>query len=211
MRISDSQPAPDDPSVSDNSDSRQKTDSDSSSAFSKMLAKKKDADKNADSLQGASQTGAKGRQGDVDQSAIGLMQAEPLQLDRSIQPSAVDSKHMVAVPPELQQVVREISTAVNAAGNHEVQIELNSNVLKGLHIRIEKQDSGVSIQFQSNSDQVSTLLSKNVDSLMQGLGDRGVTVSNINISGPRETARSQDGKNRWYPSGGQGGRQDRGR
>jgi flagellar hook-length control protein FliK len=206
MRISDSQPSSGDPTVSDTSNSREKTENSESSSFSKMLAKKRDGQKNSDPFHALQEK----QQGKADSGTSTVADAPPQTMDRSIQSVQVESKHIVAVPPELQQVVREISAAVNAAGNHQVQIELNSSSLKGLRINIEKQAEGVAIQFQSNSDQVSGLLSRNVDSLMQGLGDRGITVSNISISGPRDSARSQDSTNRGYSSS-QTGRQGRGR
>ena len=96
-------------------------------------------------------------------------------------------------------------------GNKEVQIELNSNTLKGLNIRIERQAEGVPIQFNSTSDQVSVALAeKSGQPATQGLNDRGVTVSTINVSGPKEGARSQDSKGR-SNFGNQSGRQGRGR
>jgi flagellar hook-length control protein FliK len=201
MRISDTQPSSNDTNVK--TDSREK-DAAENSSFSKMLAKKRDAGQDA-LLQG----GAKGRQGDQDPSTLGMMQQQP-GLEQSMQPAPVEGKHIVAVPPELQQLVREISVAVNAQGNKEVQIELNSHALKGLNIRIERQAEGVAIQFNSTSDQVSSLLQKNLPALTQGLNDRGVTVSTINVSGPKEFARSQDSKGR-SNFGNQSGRQGRGR
>jgi hypothetical protein len=97
-----------------------------------------------------------------------------------MQPTAVQSKSPVQVPPELQGLVREISSLVNVKGNQQVNIELNSNVLKGLHIQIERQkDGAIAIQFQSSSEAVTQLLSRNVDALSQGLIDRGVNVGDI--------------------------------
>jgi hypothetical protein len=206
MRISDSQPSSGDPSVSDRSNSHEKTDSSEKSNFSKMLGKKRDGSKDTEPFQGLQVK----RQDNADSTIVGLVDAQQQPMDPSIRTTEIESKHIVAVPPELQQVVREISVAINAAGNHQVQIELNSTALKGLRINIERQAEGVAIQFQSTSDQVSGLLSRNVDALMQGLGDRGVTVSNISISGPRESARSQDSKSGGY-SNHQSGRQGRAR
>ncbi len=202
MRISDTQSSNNDTNVK--RDTRDK-DTAENSSFSKMLAKKRDVGQDANQFQGS----AKGRQGDQDPSTLDLMQQSP-GLESSMQTAPVEGKHIVAVPPELQQLVREISVAVNAQGNKEVQIELNSNTLKGLNIRIERQAEGVSIQFQSTSDQVSSLLQKNLPALTQGLNDRGVTVSTIAVSGPKEIARSQDSKGR-SNFGNQSGRQGRGR
>jgi flagellar hook-length control protein FliK len=202
MRISDTQSSSKDANVK--TDSRDK-DVAENSTFSKMLAKKRDAGQDANQSQG----GAKGGQGGQDPSTLDIMQQQS-GLDRPLETAPVEGKHIVAVPPELQQLVREISVAVNAQGNKEVQIELHSNTLKGLNIRIERQAEGVSIQFQSTSDQVSSLLQKNLPALTQGLNDRGVTVSTIKVSGPKEAARSQDSEGR-SNFGNQSGRQGRGR
>jgi flagellar hook-length control protein FliK len=134
-----------------------------------------------------------------------------------MQPTAVQSKSPVQLPPELQGLVREISSLVNVKGNQQVNIELNSNVLKGLHIQIERQkDGAIAIQFQSSSEAVSQLLSKNMDALSQGLVDRGVNVGDIRVSGRDSTtgtqSSSQGTKTRStfgganYPAGRQGGR-----
>ena len=138
------------------------------------------------------------------------MQAAPTMPDQSIQTGQGESKRMVAVPPEVQQLVREISVVVNAAGKQQVHIELNSNVMQGLHIRIERQEGAITIQFQSSSDDVSRLLLKNADALSQGLADRGVNLADIRVIGPRDSTRVQTDK---YRSGsrppqgrGQGGR-----
>jgi flagellar hook-length control protein FliK len=202
MRISDTQSSSNDTNIK--KDTREK-DAAENSSFSKLLAKKRDGGQDANQFQG----GTKSRQGEQDPFTLDIMQQQPA-LDHSMETAPVESKHIVAVPPELQQLVREISVAVNAQGNKEVQIELNSHALKGLNIRIERQAEGVAIQFNSTSDQVSALLQKNLPALTQGLNDRGVTVSTINVSGPKEGARSQDSKGR-SNFGNQSGRQGRGR
>src|SRR5262249_33449183 len=135
--------------------------------------------------------------------------------DRSLQLSEVESQHVVQLPRELQQLVREISVV---AGGNAVNIELNSNVLKGLHIRIEKQNEAVAIQFQSTSEDVARLLSRNLDSLSQGLADRGVNVADIRVAKIQESSNtpsyksgSKSGSRSGSDSGGQSqsGRQGR--
>lgn len=199
MKITDV-PPDSDPSLnnSDDANSQQLSEQDTSSSFAKMLARKRTEDKEGNQPQDDAK-----RQADTKTAPVDLM-LPPSTFQNSIQPTAVESKHIVALPPDLQQLVREVSVAVNSAGNHQVNIEMNSNVLKGLQIRIERGESGVAIQFKSTSDQVSALLSNNVASLSQGLADRGVRVSNISISGGRAASRSQDARNS-YP--GQAGRQ----
>jgi Flagellar hook-length control protein FliK len=207
MRINDSQPSSSDSQVKadDRDKSRSGQDKDTSS-FSRVLAKKREGKE--DDAQSKS-----GKESDGDTGAIptGLLGAQAL-LDQSFQPTAVQSKTSVPVPPELQQLVREISSVVNTDGNQQVNIELNSNVLKGLHIRIERQkDGAIAVQFQSSSADVSRLLSKNIDALSQGLADRGVNVADIRVSGGREATGPQTFKSRSnfggnYPGGRQGGK-----
>jgi flagellar hook-length control protein FliK len=207
MRIDDPPPTNDDPNVNgDDSDSRPNTDSADQSSFSRMLARKREAAQIANKSQGSPQE----RQGKPDMTQAEFMQSQPAPFNLAMQPSQVENKHIVTLPPELQHVVREISVAVNDSGRQQVHIELNSNVLKGLHIRVERQDAGVAIQFQSPSDHVSSLLMKNLSSLSQGLADRGVEVSNISVSGGRNFTSAQNSKQRPAPSA-QSGRQGGGR
>jgi flagellar hook-length control protein FliK len=206
MRISDVPPESD-PSVNnaDDANSQQTSEQDESSNFSKMLARKRAAGQEGNQPEGSLKPQSSSSSTNIDPTQI-----QPPGFQTSIQATAVESKHIVAIPPELQQLVREISTTVNSAGNHQVSIEMNSNVLKGLNIRIERGDAGVAIQFQSNSAQVSALLQNNMSSLSQGLADRGVRVSDIGVTAAGDQARTQDAKNRSYP-GSQAGRQSRGR
>jgi flagellar hook-length control protein FliK len=211
MKISDSQPPASDPDVNDvNSedvDSSQKsTDDDQPSAFSQLLAKKKGPQRDDTPVKRF-----KGGEGDRDPMPPGFAQTGKA-FDTPLRTVEIESKHVVALPADLQQLVREISVVVNAAGNQQVNIEMNSDVLKGLHIRIERGDAGVAIQFQSTSDQVSGLLIKNLDALSQGLAERGVSVADIRVESPRESARARDYKGQSNSGGrGQGGRQGGGR
>ena len=210
-RISDSQPPASDPDVNEvnteDVDSSQKTkDGDQQSPFSQLLAKKKGAQHDD-----APMKRFKSSESDRDPRPPGFAQTGKA-FDTPFQTVEVESKHVVALPADLQQLVREISVVVNAAGNQQVNIEMNSNVLKGLHIRIERGDAGVAIQFQSTSDQVSGLLSKNLDGLSQALVERGVSVADIRVESPRESARARDYKGQSNSGGrGQGGRQGGGR
>jgi flagellar hook-length control protein FliK len=206
MKITDSPPPANDPNVkTEDADSSQNTKNEGASPFSQALAKKRGA--NQDSAQAK---GGKRAENELDATAAGLIQTSTT-LHQSIQPLQVGSKEAAALPAELQQVVREISVVVDAAGKQQVHIDLNSNVLKGLHIRIERQDGVMAILFQSTSDQVASLLSRHVDALSQGLAERGVTVADIRVAGPRESSRVQGYKSQSNlggrsQSGRQGGR-----
>ena len=206
MRINDSQPSSSGSEVKTNDHDKSQSDQKDSS-FSRILAKKRGS--NQEDTQSKT-----GKQNDTDPSLIlgGLMGPQAL-LEQSLQPAQVQGKASVQVPPELQGLVREISSMVNVHGNQQVNIELNSNVLKGLHIHIERQkDGAIAVQFQSSSAEVARLLSSNVDALSQGLADRGINVADIRVSTARDSsANTQTSKGRPnfganYSGGRQGGR-----
>ena len=207
MKVTDPQQPVSDPNLQsdDDMDVSDNAEPDEPSAFSQVLAKKREGNE-----EDAETKGGKRTEKPFDPAAAGLMQAVPAMPDQPIQAGQVESKRMVAVPPEVQHLVREISVVVNTAGKQQVHIELNSNVMQGLHIRIERQEGAVAIQFQSSSDDVARLLLKNVDALSQGLADRGLNVADIRVTGPRDSTRVPAYK---YRSGsgqsqgrGQGGR-----
>lgn len=152
---------------------------DEASPFSRMLAKKQTAGEGDGNLKGNART-----KGDFN-ALLDVMMSSPSPFDQPSQVSKVESKHTVDLPPELQNLVREIAV-VN--GGREVHIEMNSNALKGLHIRIEKQDGAVAIQFQSTSEDTARLLSRNIDGLSQSLADRGVNVADIRVTTAQETS-----------------------
>ena len=211
MRIDDSQPSSSDAAVKSGDRDKSSTDQSKDSPFSRVLAKKREGKPD----DAESKTG---KQKDTDPSLIlGLPAGPQALLEQSMQPTEVQSKAPVQLPPELQGLVREISSLVNVKGNQQVNIELNPNVLKGLHIQIERQNDGaIAIQFQSSSEAVSRLLTNNMDALSQGLIDRGVNVGDIRVSGRDSTggaqSSTQNSKNRPnfgganYPAGRQGGR-----
>jgi flagellar hook-length control protein FliK len=195
MKISDSRPT--NPEVKESNADSQKSD-DSKASFSKVLSNKRNPQEG-----GTQSESGKPFAGDLDPAMLSMLQTQPV-FDPVIRPTAVEAPRAVEVPAELQQLVKEISVVVNEPNNQQVHIELNSNVLKGLHIDIHRQDGAVAIQFRSASEQISNLITTNIDALSQGLEDRGVNVSNIRVSGSRESSASQDFKGRQSRGGGQG-------
>lgn len=207
MKIGDATPPSNEPDLNtENADSQKCSEDDAPSAFSRMLAKKRGSDQDTGPLKGG-----KGASSNADEMGAMFSQTGKV-FEASIQVAPVESKQAVALPVDLQQLVREISVGVNKAGNQQVNIEMNSSVLKGLHVSIERREGAVAIHFQSTSDQVTGLLSRNLESLSQVLGDRGVSVADIQVSGPRESARAREQKGQSNSGGrGQGGRQGGGR
>ena len=197
MKVTDPQPPASDPNVNaDDVNSPQGSDSDQPSSFAQVLARKRETEQ--DSAQSKS---SKQAENALDPTAVAALAQQQVPFEQSLQAAPVESKRVVGVPVALQDLVREISVATNAAGNQQVHIELNSNVMKGLHIVVERKDGAVAIQFQSASDEVARLLSRNADALSQGLAERGVNVTDIHVTGPREFVRVQDNKGRSSPSG----------
>ena len=198
MRIDGAEPAGTNASVSENaprSGDKQGT------TFAKVLSKKQPPN------QESAQQGGKTPKAEFGAAAV---LGETAESPSQINAAPIEEKHLVPIPTQLQELAREISVTVNAAGQQQVHIELNSNVLKGLHIRIDRQDGAVAIQFQSSSEEIATLLSKNAEALSEALVDRGVAVSNIRIAGPAKTETRQDSSNRFRGRDQrQGGRQGR--
>ena len=204
MKVTDPQPTASDPAAdpslsTDDVDSSQDTDNDDRSAFAQVLAKKREAEESTQRRSGKQTEDA------LDRTAAAALAQPQATFEQSMQAAPIESKRAVGVPVALQDLVREISVATNAAGNQQVHIELNSTALKGLHVVVERKDGAVAIQFQSASDEVSRLLSRNADALSQGLADRGVSVAEIHVTGPRESASAQGNKGR-SSSGGSGQR-----
>jgi flagellar hook-length control protein FliK len=190
MKINDTQaPAPDPSPDSSDVDASRDDDKkqDEASAFSRVLAKKQQSQQEAASLKGG-----KREEADTDTSKFSQV-SNPETFHPVAEAKNVESKHVVELPSQLQQLVREVSVA---AGKNQVQIEMNSNVLKGLNIRIERQNGELAIQFQTTSPEVSKLLSSNLDALSQGLADRGLSVADISITSSREASKFLSSKPR---------------
>jgi len=184
MRITGADSAAD-PNANVEANSPRKPEKDATTPFAKVLSKKQQAQDDTPFA------GGKTAKGDPATSPLG----EPGPLEIPADGPSVEEKHLVSIPPQLQDLVREVAVVVNAPGQQQVHIELNSNVLKGLHIRIDRQDGAVAIQFQSSSDEVASLLAKNVSALSDALLDRGVTLQDIRIAGPETTDIRQQNKN----------------
>lgn len=202
MKIDDNQPSIDDPSLnaddieSDDIDSQSTQSDDQPSAFSQVLAKKKANDRDAN-------TSRTEKKKEAPRPPNASSAQQPFLREVSGSVVGIDSKRAVSLPPELQQLVREISVAMDKAGNEKVQIEMNSNVLKGLQIRIERQQGALSVQFMTDSQQVSGLISRNIDALSQSLSSLGEAGVNIRVTGSRESGRAWETKYRGQ-QGGQG-------
>src|SRR5581483_1325383 len=181
----------------DSTDTEQKSEP---SPFSQVLAKKHSTGESARDL--------KSKLVNTSNPMLTGIPAELFQFDRRLEAPKIESKHMVELPSDLQDLVQEIAVV---SGGREVHIEMNSNVLKGLHVRIEKQDGVVAIQFQSTSEDIARLLTRNLDGLAQSLADRGISAAEIRVVTTQETTRrwSQTQKSRSDSNSGRGSQSGR--
>jgi len=210
MKIDDNQPAIDDPSLNaddieaDDIDSQSTQSDDQPSAFSQVLAKKKSDERDANSTRTE-------KKKEAPRPSNAAYAQQPSLREVSGPVTSIESKRAVSLPPDLQQLVREISVAMDKAGNEKVQIEMNSNVLKGLQIKIERQQGALAIQFVTDSQQVSGLINRNIEALSQSLSSLGEGNVNIRVTGTREPGKSWESKFRGQqggqaPGGFRGGR-----
>lgn len=102
--------------------------------------------------------------------------------------SNVSSAQSVALKDPIQAMVKEIWHGVNAQGQQQVDIHLNSRVFEGLRIQIVRDSDRLNIHFESASDAVAQLLNRNVGALTESLAAHGVRVGHIRVGEP-ETAR----------------------
>jgi len=95
------------------------------------------------------------------------------------------------------EMVEKVQASKDATGNDQVDIQFNSRTLQGLQVNISRNDAGVSIRFNTDSDQISQLLSQNVQALSQALAAKGIDVGDIrvlpNAAAPSESFNSGSG------------------
>ena len=114
------------------------------------------------------------------------------------------------------EMVDRIQSTTGAAGNDKVDIQFNSRTLEGLQVSISRNEGKVSVQFNTASEQVSQLLTQNVQSLTQAMAARGVdlaevrvvpTTTNASETGNRSKQERDSRQGSRGGSGGQGGGQ----
>lgn len=102
--------------------------------------------------------------------------------------SKVSSAEPVTLKEPIQALAKEIWYGVNAQGQQQVEIHLNSKVFDGLRIQIVRDSDRLNIRFENASDAVAQLLNRNVGALTESLAAHGVRVGHIRV-GEAETAR----------------------
>jgi hypothetical protein len=116
------------------------------------------------------------------QSAVQALPELSFQGEPSVQetlPSAIDTKKLISL------LVSEIRTEVPSSEHSAVDIEFNSKILNGLHVRITKSSHELNIAFSTASSSISKLLSDNSATLLNALVQRGYVEPTVSV---QETA-----------------------
>lgn len=119
-------------------------------------------------------------------------------------------------PAVVNGLVAEISTTVQPGNTPAVDIRFDSKTLAGLQVRVVKAGEHISVRFNTNSENVAALLTRNTDSLSAALQARGFQVGAVTVvSEPKPPSGDQhpDSRGRSDSSGGRQGRggRERGR
>jgi flagellar hook-length control protein FliK len=92
------------------------------------------------------------------------------------------SDRLRALAAELaQRIVERVRVGTNAAGKAEFQIDLRSDVLAGLSIKISGSAGRIRATFQTRDKEVKKLLETNAETLKKALTARGLTLEEMKI------------------------------
>jgi len=80
-----------------------------------------------------------------------------------------------------QKIVEHVRVGTNAKGAAEFQIDLRSNVLSGLQIKVSGGHGKISAVFSGSDREVLKLLEENADGLKQALAGRGISLEDFKI------------------------------
>jgi flagellar hook-length control protein FliK len=187
MKIVGSEAPIDDPNANSEDAAAVDQTDDESSTFAQLLAKKRSA---AGEDHGTKPKSTQQQADGIDTAERGVARQKEGTATQTAAVKGAEGSRIVELPRELQALVHEISVSLNGAKHKQVNIELNSNVLKGLHIQIEQQGTGVSIQFVSASDSVGAMLTRNMSALSEALANRGVDVNRLQVTTSAGTTRA---------------------
>jgi len=94
------------------------------------------------------------------------------------------SERLRQVANELaQKIVEKVRIGTNAAGKVEFQIDLRSDVLKGLTVKVSCHNGKIKAVFQGSDRDVMKLIEEQKESLTKALAARGLTLEDFKIEG----------------------------
>jgi hypothetical protein len=107
-----------------------------------------------------------------------LMAPAPVARPRDMAGSA----RLRAVANEIaQKIVERVRVGENAAGKAEFQIDLRSNVLRGLSIKVSGSNGKISAVFSGRDKEVLKMLEEQAHTLKSALGGRGLTLAEFKV------------------------------
>jgi hypothetical protein len=80
-----------------------------------------------------------------------------------------------------QKIVERVRVGTNAMGNAEFQIDLRSNVLSGLSVKVSAKNGRISAVFSGNDREVLKMLEQQAESLKGALSSRGLTLERFKV------------------------------
>jgi hypothetical protein len=90
------------------------------------------------------------------------------------------SERLRAMANEIaQKIVDRVRVGTNAAGNAEFQIDLRSDVLNGLSIKVSARNGKISATFSGSNREVLKMLEEHSEGLRGALGGRGLRLENL--------------------------------
>jgi flagellar hook-length control protein FliK len=94
------------------------------------------------------------------------------------------SERLRKVANELaQKIVDKVRVGTNAAGKVEFQVDLRSDVLKGLSVKISSQHGKIKAVFQGSDRDVLKLVEEQKEALSQALAARGLKLDDFKVEG----------------------------
>jgi hypothetical protein len=90
------------------------------------------------------------------------------------------SERLRAMANEIaQKIVERVRVGTNAAGNAEFQIDLRSDVLSGLSIKVSARNGKISATFSGTNREVLKMLEEQSEGLRGALGGRGLRLEDV--------------------------------
>jgi flagellar hook-length control protein FliK len=80
-----------------------------------------------------------------------------------------------------QKIVERVRVGTNAAGQAEFQIDLRSNVLAGLSIKVSGGNGRIKAVFSGNDREVLKMLEEQKDGLKNALAGRGLKLEELRV------------------------------
>ena len=95
--------------------------------------------------------------------------------DSAVVQPAVDIQRLV------DEIVQQISRQ-NAGLSQNIEIQFQSTVLNGLRVQLQSQDTGLSVNFYTHSEEVGAALKGHFDELSKTLKSKGFRPERLNVS-----------------------------